>query len=145
MACALASPVPYVVSRSPAIQFSRSNTEILGQINQLNEDGTYTFGYESADGSFRVENRDIDGFVSGKYGYVDANGKVQEFGKFKMTFSLLVRIEMYKFYRICCRFNKWTSNRISGSRNGYPGNSACSRIPSSVSIRSLIGPEISGL
>jgi hypothetical protein len=80
LACALASPAPYVVSRSPAVQFSRSNTEILGQINQLNDDGTYTFGYESADGSFRVENRDIDGYVSGKYGYVDANGQVQEFG-----------------------------------------------------------------
>ncbi|XP_046645239.1 uncharacterized protein LOC124335809 [Daphnia pulicaria] len=79
LACALASPAPYVVSRSPAVQFSRSNTEILGQINQLNDDGTYTFGYESADGSFRVENRDIDGYVNGKYGYVDANGQVQEF------------------------------------------------------------------
>ena len=86
MACAFATPAPYVVSRSPAIQFnSRSNTEILGQINQHNEDGTYTFGYESADGSFRVENRDIDGFVSGKYGYVDLNGQLQEFGKFKMN------------------------------------------------------------
>ncbi|XP_057366907.1 uncharacterized protein LOC130687741 [Daphnia carinata] len=78
-ALAAPAPEPYVVSRSPAIQFSRTNTEILGQISQHNDDGSYTFGYESADGSFRVENRDIDGFVTGKYGYIDPNGEVQEF------------------------------------------------------------------
>ncbi|KAI9557622.1 hypothetical protein GHT06_017450 [Daphnia sinensis] len=78
-ALAAPAPEPYVVSWSPAIQFSRTNTEILGQISQHNDDGSYTFGYESADGSFRVENRDIDGFVTGKYGYIDPNGEVQEF------------------------------------------------------------------
>lgn len=78
-ALAAPAPEPYVVSRSPAVQFSRTNTEILGQISKHNDDGSYTFGYESADGSFRVENRDIDGFVTGKYGYIDPNGEVQEF------------------------------------------------------------------
>lgn len=86
LACAFAAPTPYVVSRSPAIQFSSSNTDILGQMNQHNEDGSYTFGYESADGSFRVENRDVDGFVTGKYGYIDPIGELHEFGMYQNTY-----------------------------------------------------------
>lgn len=89
-ALAAPAPEPYVVSRSPAVQFSRTNTEILGQISQHNDDGSYTFGYESADGSFRVENRDIDGFVTGKYGYIDPNGEVQEFGVYQNSFSVVL-------------------------------------------------------
>lgn len=84
-AFAAPAPEPYVStstsdSISRGIQYSSANAKILGQISQHNEDGSYTFGYESEDGSFRVENRDIDGFVSGKYGYIDANGQIQEFG-----------------------------------------------------------------
>jgi hypothetical protein len=98
LACAVAAPAPepYVStssfdSTSRGIQFSSANAKILGQINQHNEDGSYTFGYESEDGSFRIENRDIDGYVSGKYGYVDANGQVQEFGKFQICISYSIR------------------------------------------------------
>ena len=43
--------------------------------NQLfcrhNEDGSYSYGYESADGSFKLETRYPDGRVKGKYGYID--------------------------------------------------------------------------
>lgn len=78
------------------------NVPIIQQVRQVNEDGelgyiffirtidycnsnicitgTYTFGYESADGSFRAENRDIDGFVTGRYGYIDADGQQRIFG-----------------------------------------------------------------
>merc|ERR1712071_222033 len=47
---------------------------ILKQINDVNDDGSYTFGYEAADGTFKVETRDVDGNVKGKYGYLDEFG-----------------------------------------------------------------------
>jgi len=49
-------------------------------MQQFNEDGSYTFGYENSDGSFRMENRDASGFVVGRYGYIDTNGVTQEIG-----------------------------------------------------------------
>ena len=51
--------------------------EILKQINEVNDDGSYTFGFEAADGSFKVETRDIDGNVKGKYGYLDEFGDIK--------------------------------------------------------------------
>ena len=50
---------------------------ILKQINQLNLDGSYTYGFEASDGTFRVETRDIKGNVKGKYGYLDEFGEVK--------------------------------------------------------------------
>merc|ERR1712142_763806 len=52
---------------------------ILRQINQVNEDGTYPYGFEAADGTFKIETRDLEGNVKGKYGYVD------EFGELKIV------------------------------------------------------------
>uniref|UniRef100_W8BDK4 Uncharacterized protein n=1 Tax=Ceratitis capitata TaxID=7213 RepID=W8BDK4_CERCA len=50
---------------------------ILKQINKHNEDGSYTYGYEGADGSFKIETKLATGEVKGKYGYVDETGKVR--------------------------------------------------------------------
>lgn len=47
---------------------------ILKQINRVNDDGSYTYGFEAADGTFKVESRDSLGNVRGKYGYVDETG-----------------------------------------------------------------------
>ncbi|VVC25175.1 Insect cuticle protein [Cinara cedri] len=44
---------------------------ILKQVNRQNEDGSYSYGYESADGSFKIETKYPTGEVYGKYGYVD--------------------------------------------------------------------------
>merc|ERR1719266_248327 len=52
---------------------------ILKQINEINEDGTYTVGYEAADGTFKLETKDEEGNVKGKYGYLD------EFGDLKIV------------------------------------------------------------
>lgn len=41
-----------------------------------NEDGSYTYGYEGADGSFKIETKSPTGEVKGKYGYKDDTGKV---------------------------------------------------------------------
>uniref|UniRef100_T1JK31 Cuticle protein 6 n=1 Tax=Strigamia maritima TaxID=126957 RepID=T1JK31_STRMM len=51
---------------------------IVKQINDMNEDGSYTFGYQSEDGSYRVETRNTDGYTRGKYGYIDAGGELKE-------------------------------------------------------------------
>lgn len=62
---------------------------ILKQINKHNEDGSYTYGYEGADGSFKIETKDANGDVKGKYGYVDGEGKVRtvEYGANKYGFQ----------------------------------------------------------
>ncbi|XP_075225719.1 cuticular protein 97Eb [Lycorma delicatula] len=51
---------------------------ILKQINRHNEDGSYSYGYEAADGSFKIETKHPTGEVYGKYGYVDDSGSVRE-------------------------------------------------------------------
>ncbi|KAF6213504.1 hypothetical protein GE061_011224 [Apolygus lucorum] len=51
--------------------------QIIKQINRVNEDGTYTYGYEAADGSFKIETRDVLGNVKGMFGYVDENGELK--------------------------------------------------------------------
>ena len=64
------SPAEEEVTEKPIVT-------ILKHINQLNDDGSYTFGFEASDGSFRVETRDPKGNVKGKYGYVDEDGQVK--------------------------------------------------------------------
>merc|ERR1719348_1857153 len=62
---------------------------ILKQINELNDDGSYTYGYEASDGTFKLETRFADGTVQGKDGYIDANGdvKIIEYGADAMGFQ----------------------------------------------------------
>ena len=54
-----------------------------------NEDGSYTYGYESADGTFKIETKLPTGEIKGKYGYVDDTGKVRvvEYGATKYGFE----------------------------------------------------------
>ncbi|XP_015371382.1 PREDICTED: uncharacterized protein LOC107167013 [Diuraphis noxia] len=56
---------------------------------QHNEDGSYTYGYEGSDGSFKIETKTVTGEVSGKYGYVDDSGKLRvvEYGANKYGFQ----------------------------------------------------------
>jgi len=51
---------------------------ILKQINKVNEDGSYTYGYENADGSYKIETKDANGQVQGKYGYYDDENTLRE-------------------------------------------------------------------
>ncbi|XP_032681595.1 uncharacterized protein LOC116848994 isoform X2 [Odontomachus brunneus] len=50
---------------------------ILKQIRKVNEDGSYTYGYEAGDGSFKVESRDVLGNIKGTFGFVDADGEIK--------------------------------------------------------------------
>ena len=61
---------------------------ILKQVHEINADGSYTFGYEAGDGSFRVETKDANGYIKGKYGYVDLEGHTQVIGNNLTNFNV---------------------------------------------------------
>ena len=50
---------------------------IIKQVNEINEDGSYTVGYEASDGTFKLETKDAEGNVEGKYGFLDENGEIK--------------------------------------------------------------------
>ncbi|XP_049773370.1 wiskott-Aldrich syndrome protein family member 2-like [Schistocerca cancellata] len=83
------SPVRSSFSSSAANAARPTPVPILKQINRHNEDGSYTYGYEGADGSFKIETKLTTGEVMGKYGYVDDNGKVRvvEYGANRFGFQ----------------------------------------------------------
>ncbi|XP_034248723.1 translation initiation factor IF-2-like [Thrips palmi] len=76
-------------ARLSATQPKPTPIPILKQINRHNDDGSYTYGYEGADGSFKIETKLVTGEVMGKYGYVDDSGKVRvvEYGANKYGFQ----------------------------------------------------------
>lgn len=51
--------------------------EIVKQIKKVNNDGSYTIGYEADDGSFKIESRDVLGNIKGTYGFVDDDGEIK--------------------------------------------------------------------
>merc|ERR1711973_561720 len=57
---------------------STTPVPILKFIDQHNNDGSYTYGFQSADGTYKIETRLITGEVKGKYGYIDVNGNLKE-------------------------------------------------------------------
>lgn len=71
-----ANDVPARQSAAPANP-KPTPVAILKQINRHNEDGSYTYGFEGADGSFKIETKLPTGDVRGKYGFVDDTGKVR--------------------------------------------------------------------
>lgn len=81
-------PAPLRIGTN-AVETKPTPIPILKQINRHNEDGSYTYGYEGADGSFKIETKLATGEVKGKYGYVDESGKVKvvEYGANKYGFQ----------------------------------------------------------
>ena len=53
-----------VVSQETA-ESTAAPVEIVKQVNEINEDGSYTVGYEASDGTFKLETRDTHGNVEG--------------------------------------------------------------------------------
>ncbi|XP_038214649.1 skin secretory protein xP2-like, partial [Zerene cesonia] len=92
--CACAN-AQYAEERAPRYIATESKTAppppvaILKQINRHNEDGSYTYGYEAGDGSFKIETKSPTGEVKGKYGYKDDTGKLRviEYGANKYGFQ----------------------------------------------------------
>lgn len=56
------------------VKASSGNARIIHQDFKMSPNGSYEFSFEADDGSFRTEKRHTDGYVSGKYGYIDENG-----------------------------------------------------------------------
>merc|ERR1712123_70849 len=57
---------------------STTPVPILRYIDNQNTDGSYTFGFEGGDGTYKLETRFADGRVKGKYGYYDPEGVLRE-------------------------------------------------------------------
>merc|ERR1711971_587573 len=64
------APAPATPSTTPV--------PILRYVDNQNIDGSYTYGYEAADGTYKLETRFVDGRVKGKYGYYDPEGVLRE-------------------------------------------------------------------
>merc|ERR1711981_1226661 len=62
----------------PATSPPTTPVPILRYVDNQNIDGSYTYGYEAADGTYKLETRYQDGRVKGKYGYVDPDGNLRE-------------------------------------------------------------------
>merc|ERR1712025_824746 len=56
---------------APSPTVSTTPVPILRYVDTQNIDGSYTYGYEAADGTYKLETRYTDGRVKGKYGYID--------------------------------------------------------------------------
>ena len=54
------------VTAAPAASTTEAPVVIIKQVNEINDDGTYTVGYEASDGSFKLEPKDAEGNVEGK-------------------------------------------------------------------------------
>lgn len=72
------SAQPVAASRFVTTTTPKPLVPIIRHINRVNNDGSYTFGYESGDGSYRVETKGLDGVIKGKYGYIDEQGVRKE-------------------------------------------------------------------
>ncbi|XP_045494946.1 uncharacterized protein LOC123693778 [Colias croceus] len=74
-------PVPPSNSTKEILKASEtgdpSKVEIVKQIRRLNEDGSYTIGYEANDGTFKIESRDVLGNVKGTFGYIADDGEIK--------------------------------------------------------------------
>jgi len=71
------------------IQESTTPVPILRFVDTQNADGSYTYGYENGDGTYKIETRYVTGEVKGKYGYYDDTGALREvsYGASKMGFE----------------------------------------------------------
>ncbi|GBP86042.1 hypothetical protein EVAR_68520_1 [Eumeta japonica] len=73
---------PKESAKQPPVQTIRNYNKASTSTHfprNVNDDGSFTFGYEAADGSFKEETRGTDCVVRGKYGYIDPDGNKREF------------------------------------------------------------------
>lgn len=66
------------LNRETQPQETTTPIPILRAIDTQNPDGSYTYGYESGDGTYKIETRYATGEVKGKYGYFDDTGLYRE-------------------------------------------------------------------
>merc|ERR1712117_232341 len=74
----VAGPCAWTTPQFPSLTTSTTPVPILRYIDKQNTDGSYTYGFEGADGTYKLETRFADGRVKGKYGYIDPEGVLRE-------------------------------------------------------------------
>jgi Insect cuticle protein len=74
--------VQNLAPRSKEPETKPAPVQTIRNYNKVNDDGSFTFGYEAADGSFKEETRGTDCVVRGRYGYVDPEVKYSDLRDF---------------------------------------------------------------
>merc|ERR1719499_2011593 len=74
----VAGPCAWTTPQFPSLTPTTTPVPILRYIDKQNTDGSYTYGFEGADGTHKLETRFADGRVKGKYGYIDPEGVLRE-------------------------------------------------------------------
>merc|ERR1712027_107957 len=74
----VAGPCAWTTPQFPSLTPTTTPVPILRYIDKQNTDGSYTYGFEGADGTYKLETRFADGRVKGKYGYIDPEGVLRE-------------------------------------------------------------------
>merc|ERR1719203_2390282 len=67
----VAGPCAWTNPQFPSLTPTTTPVPILRYIDKQNTDGSYTYGFEGADGTYKLETRFVDGRVKGKYGYFE--------------------------------------------------------------------------
>merc|ERR1719480_342469 len=71
----VAGPSAWTKQQIPS---SSTPVPILRFVDTQNQDGSYTYGFQSGDGTYKLETRYPDGRTVGKYGYFDPDGVLRE-------------------------------------------------------------------
>lgn len=93
------------VAVEPEAKSTTTPVPIIKQINKVNDDGSYTFGYEAGDGSFRIEKKELNGYVKG----IRPNSTITTTAAFVGCFILHTFVpstEINSFFRIFSSIRK---------------------------------------
>ncbi|KAI4486961.1 hypothetical protein M0802_012177 [Mischocyttarus mexicanus] len=73
-------PVPFLLSCVSLVagQYNSRPYQVTTPVPILKQINNYSYGYEAADGSYKIESKYPTGEVYGKYGFVDDTGSVRE-------------------------------------------------------------------
>ncbi|XP_046655738.1 uncharacterized protein LOC124349291 isoform X2 [Daphnia pulicaria] len=71
----ISTPIP----QKDITLFPETTVEVLKQIYRVNGDGSYSFGFKASDGTFLVERKDADGYVTGEFGYTKQQLQISEY------------------------------------------------------------------
>ncbi|KAF5270959.1 hypothetical protein FQA39_LY08262 [Lamprigera yunnana] len=107
---------------------AKDGLEIVKTIKKINNDGSYTIGYESDDGSFKIESRDVLGNIKGTYGYIDDNGEIKRVSYTSNNFTSVVS-ELPSVVQRIPKTNKTTTKRPSVLVHN-PSSSSITTMPS---------------
>lgn len=105
--------------------------EIIKRIKKINDDGSYTIGYEADDGSFKIESRDVLGQIKGTYGFVDEEGQIKRVSYSTSNSSeLITKPESSSVVQRIPSKNKTTSTRVPVTTQSTPTTTSNSVVQS---------------